>query len=81
MSSARLRLCLRACAPVRLGRRRSLTRAPPLATVGRGENGYIRVAFGKLLLEEQCAWGTINDYTAPEKNNLVHCWEGGENCS
>merc|ERR1712146_508951 len=45
-----------------------------------GEMGYIRVAFGALKLEEQCAWAEVKDYTAPEKNNQVHCFEGGENC-
>jgi len=45
-----------------------------------GEMGYIRVQFGKLLVEEQCAWATLKDFTAPERNNQVHCFEGGENC-
>ena len=42
--------------------------------------GYVRVKFGSLKVEEQCAWATLKDYTAPEKNNQVHCYEGGENC-
>lgn len=46
-----------------------------------GEMGYIRVKFGSLLVESQCAWATLADYTAPEKNNQVHCYEGGENCA
>jgi len=46
-----------------------------------GEMGYIRVKFGALLVESQCAWATLSDYTAPEKNNQVHCYEGGENCA
>merc|ERR1719453_1305066 len=45
-----------------------------------GEMGYIRVAFGKLHLEDQCAWATLKTFTAPENNNQVHCFEGGENC-
>lgn len=45
-----------------------------------GEMGYIRVKFGALMVEEQCAWATVKDYTAPEKENQVHCYEGGENC-
>mmetsp|Transcript_4844 Transcript_4844/g.16887 ORF Transcript_4844/g.16887 Transcript_4844/m.16887 type:complete len:349 (-) Transcript_4844:73-1119(-) len=45
-----------------------------------GEMGYIRVAFGALHLEDQCAWATLADYTAPEKGNQVHCYEGGDNC-
>ena len=45
-----------------------------------GEMGYIRVGFGSLKVESQCAWATVKDYTAPEKLNQVHCYEGGENC-
>ena len=45
-----------------------------------GEMGYVRVKFGALQVEEQCAWATVKDYTAPEKENQVHCYEGGENC-
>lgn len=45
-----------------------------------GEMGYIRVQFGKLQVEQQCAWATLADYTAPEKHNQVACYEGGENC-
>merc|ERR550514_474631 len=46
-----------------------------------GEMGYIRVAFGSLAVERQCAWATVKDYTAPEKNNQVHCFEDGSNCA
>jgi cathepsin X len=45
-----------------------------------GEMGYIRVKFGSLHVEDQCAWATLQDYTAPERNNQVHCYEGGSNC-
>jgi len=45
-----------------------------------GEQGYVRVAFGALSLESQCTWATVKDYTAPEKNNQVHCFEDGSNC-
>jgi cathepsin X len=45
-----------------------------------GEMGYIRVKFGALQLESQCAWATLKAFTAPENNNQVHCYEGGENC-
>jgi cathepsin X len=47
-----------------------------------GEMGYIRVEMGNnaLHLEDQCSWATVKDYTAPEKGNQVHCYEGGENC-
>jgi len=46
-----------------------------------GEMGYIRVAKGALHLEEQCSWAVVQSYTAPEQNNQVHCYEGGENCA
>merc|ERR1712100_808651 len=42
--------------------------------------GYVRVGFGALAIEEQCSWAVIKDYSAPEKNNQVHCHEGGDNC-
>lgn len=29
----------------------------------------------------QCAFAVLKDYTAPEKNNQVHCYEGGSNCN
>ena len=45
-----------------------------------GEMGYIRVAFGSLKVEQQCAWATVKDYTAPERRNQVHCFEDGGNC-
>lgn len=46
-----------------------------------GEMGYIRVKFGALHVEDSCAWATLKDFTAPERNNQFHCFEGGENCS
>jgi len=45
-----------------------------------GEMGYVRVKFGALSVEDQCAWAVVKDYTAPEKTNQVHCHEGGDNC-
>ncbi|CAJ1339087.1 unnamed protein product [Effrenium voratum] len=45
-----------------------------------GEQGYVRVKSGSLALERQCSWAVPQDYTAPEKENEVHCFEGGENC-
>jgi cathepsin X len=45
-----------------------------------GEMGYIRVGKGALNLEDQCSWAVIQDYTAPEKMNQIHCHEGGDNC-
>lgn len=46
-----------------------------------GEFGYVRVAFGALMVEQQCAWATVKSYTAPELDNQFPCYEGGENCS
>lgn len=46
-----------------------------------GEYGYIRVKFESLSITNQgCAWATVKDYTAPEKNNYFSCHEGGDNC-
>jgi len=45
-----------------------------------GEMGFVRVAKGALLVEDQCAWGVPGSFTAPEMNNQVHCHEGGDNC-
>jgi len=45
-----------------------------------GEMGFVRVAKGALLLEDQCSFAVVQTYTAPEKNNQVHCHEGGDNC-
>jgi len=45
-----------------------------------GEMGYVRVAKGALNIEDQCSWAVVGDYTAPEKDNQVHCHEGGDNC-
>lgn len=44
-----------------------------------GEQGFVRVKFGALSLN-RCSWATIAEYTAPEKDNQVHCHEGGDNC-
>jgi len=45
-----------------------------------GEMGYVRVAFGALQVESQCSWAVPGSYTAIEKDNQVHCHEGGDNC-
>jgi len=45
-----------------------------------GEMGYVRVAFGSLGVEDGCNWAVVQDYTAAEKDNQVHCHEGGDNC-
>merc|ERR1719277_34176 len=45
-----------------------------------GEMGYVRVAKGALLVEDQCSWAVPLMYTAAELDNQVHCWEGGDNC-
>jgi cathepsin X len=45
-----------------------------------GEAGYVKVAFGALNLQAECAWATVKDFTAPERNNQYHCYEDGSNC-
>jgi cathepsin X len=45
-----------------------------------GEMGFVRVGEGALNIEDHCAWAVLQDYTAPEKMNQVHCHEGGDNC-
>mmetsp|Transcript_120795 Transcript_120795/g.385653 ORF Transcript_120795/g.385653 Transcript_120795/m.385653 type:complete len:659 (-) Transcript_120795:129-2105(-) len=46
-----------------------------------GEHGYFYVKSGALKLEEgSCSWATPKDFTAPEKSNQFHCFEGGDNC-
>merc|ERR1719346_117687 len=45
-----------------------------------GEMGFVRVAKGALLVEDQCSWAVPTAFTAPEFNNQVHCHEGGDNC-
>lgn len=45
-----------------------------------GEMGFVRVAKGALLVEDQCTWAVPSGYTAPEIGNQVHCHEGGDNC-
>jgi len=45
-----------------------------------GENGFFRVRSGALALERSCAWAVPAEYTAPEKNNGMHCFENGSNC-
>jgi len=41
-----------------------------------GEMGYVRVAFGALMVEQQCSWAALADFT--EHN--YPCYEGGDNC-
>merc|ERR1711988_2030085 len=45
-----------------------------------GEQGYVRVKSGSLAVERQCAWAVPKDFTAPEKDNSIHCFEDGSNC-
>mmetsp|Transcript_54646 Transcript_54646/g.158148 ORF Transcript_54646/g.158148 Transcript_54646/m.158148 type:complete len:392 (-) Transcript_54646:187-1362(-) len=45
-----------------------------------GEMGFVRVAKGALLVEQQCSWAVVESFTAPEFSNQVHCHEGGDNC-
>jgi cathepsin X len=44
-----------------------------------GDMGFVYVEKGNnaLHLEEECAWATVKDYTALEKRNQAHCYEGG----
>jgi cathepsin X len=44
-----------------------------------GEHGFVRVKAGSLALNS-CAWAVPKDYTAPELENDVHCFEDGSNC-
>jgi len=46
-----------------------------------GDMGYVKVAFGALMVESQCSWAVPGTYTAVEFNNQVHCHEGGDNCN
>merc|ERR1719217_331753 len=41
-----------------------------------GELGYFRVKQGALLIEEQCSWATISDFTTTGSQ----CYEDGTNC-
>merc|ERR1712130_826434 len=45
-----------------------------------GESGFVRVKFGALNVEDQCAWAELKEFTAPEKGNQFHCHEDGNNC-
>merc|ERR1712217_958627 len=46
-----------------------------------GEHGYVRVKSGALNLEQAgCSWAVPKDFTAPERHNQFHCYEGGDNC-
>jgi len=44
-----------------------------------GELGYVRVKFGALLVEDQCAWAVVNQFTTME-TGVMHCYEDGTNC-
>merc|ERR1711865_249751 len=46
-----------------------------------GEMGYVRVGFGALYVESGCSWAVPGEFTSAEKNNQVHCHEGGDNCN
>merc|ERR1719161_25858 len=49
-----------------------------------GEQGFVRVKFGNLMLDSAipflagCAWATVKDYSAPEKETDVHCTLSGK---
>ena len=36
--------------------------------------------FSNLALGQQCAWTVPGDFSVPECDNTIHCWEGSENC-
>ena len=43
---------------------------------------YIRVKagwFSNLALGQQCAWAVPGDFSVSERDNTIHCWDGGEN--
>ena len=41
-----------------------------------GSMGFAKIAFGSFLIESQCSWATVGNYT----ENNYPCYEGGENC-
>lgn len=45
-----------------------------------GEMGYLRVAEGALVLENECNWAVPGAFTAEEFHNQFPCHEGGDNC-
>lgn len=45
-----------------------------------GEFGFVRVKVGALALRG-CAWAVPAEFSAPERNNDVHCFEDGSNCA
>jgi cathepsin X len=42
-----------------------------------GEMGYLRIQFGLLSVQSQCSWAVPKDFTALERDNLIHCTEPG----
>ena len=36
---------------------------------------YINLALG-----QQCAWAVPGDFSIPERDDTIHCWDDGENC-
>ena len=48
-----------------------------------GEHEYIRVKsgwFSNLALGQQCARAVPGDFSVPERDDPIHCWDDGENC-
>ena len=45
-----------------------------------GEQGYARVGFGSLGIENACNWATPGVFTSPEANPNFPCYEDGSNC-
>merc|ERR1712139_489309 len=44
-----------------------------------GELGYVKVKFGALLVEDQCAWAAGLGFTDVQSGTM-HCYEDGTNC-
>ena len=48
-----------------------------------GKQEYIRVKAGWyiiLALGQQGAWAVPGDFSNPERDDTIHCWDDGENC-
>lgn len=45
-----------------------------------GEQGFARIKHGDLALQEMCSWAVPGDFSAPERENVIHCFEDGSNC-
>ena len=57
-------------------RQRQVLPVPGLRAPRRGSHG----GFSNLALGQQCAWDVPGDFSVPERDDAVHCWEGGKIC-